>query len=209
MPRSVNAVASRRRRKKVLKMAKGYFGRKKNVWTVAKNQVEKGLTYAYRDRRNKKRTFRALWIQRINAGVRQYSWSYSQFMKHLYGPHGKQIRATDPFGTTTTGTTTTEGGEEDRPDGDGGPDSGIRLNRKILSELAMYEPYSFKAVIDVLEETTGVYQIPAQYTPEHGWDFDDSTGVHMEDDYYYDPETTEWLPTAERKTQQQQQKQHE
>ena len=70
MPRSVNSVASRERRKKLMKHAKGYFGRRKNVWTVAKNAVEKGLTYAYRDRKNKKRTFRALWIQRINAGAR-------------------------------------------------------------------------------------------------------------------------------------------
>ena len=80
MPRSVNSVASRARRKKVLKLAKGYFGRRKNVWTVSKNAVEKGLSYAYRDRKNKKRTFRALWIQRINAGVRQHGLSYSEFM---------------------------------------------------------------------------------------------------------------------------------
>ena len=80
MPRSVNHVASKARRKKVIKLAKGYFGRRKNVWTVAKNAVEKGLTYAYRDRKVKKRNFRALWIQRINAGARQYGMSYSQFM---------------------------------------------------------------------------------------------------------------------------------
>lgn len=80
MPRSVNAVASRARRKKILKLAKGYFGRKKNVWTVAKNQVEKGWTYAYRDRRNKKRVFRKLWIQRINAATRIHGGSYSQFI---------------------------------------------------------------------------------------------------------------------------------
>ncbi|PRY90813.1 50S ribosomal protein L20 [Mongoliibacter ruber] len=80
MPRSVNAVASRARRKKVLKATKGYFGRGKNVWTVAKNKYEKGLQYAYRDRRVKKREFRALWIQRINAGAREYGISYSQFM---------------------------------------------------------------------------------------------------------------------------------
>ncbi len=83
MPRSVNSVASRRRRKKVLKLAKGYFGRKKNVWTVAKNQVEKGLTYAYRDRRNKKREFRKLWILRINAAARLHGMSYSVFMGKL------------------------------------------------------------------------------------------------------------------------------
>ncbi|SFU63237.1 LSU ribosomal protein L20P [Pustulibacterium marinum] len=80
MPRSVNAVARRARRKKVMKQAKGYFGRRKNVWTVAKNAVEKAMQYSYRDRKNKKRTFRALWIARINAGARQHGLSYSQFM---------------------------------------------------------------------------------------------------------------------------------
>ncbi|MFK5972205.1 MAG: 50S ribosomal protein L20 [Flavobacteriaceae bacterium] len=80
MPRSVNAVASRARRKKVMKQAKGYFGRRKNVWTVAKNAVEKAMLYAYRDRRTKKRNFRALWITRINAGARLHGMSYSQFM---------------------------------------------------------------------------------------------------------------------------------
>ena len=80
MPRSVNAVASRARRKKVLKLAKGNFGSRKNVWTVAKNTVEKGLTYAYRDRKNKKREFRALWIQRINAAGRMHGMTYSEFM---------------------------------------------------------------------------------------------------------------------------------
>ena len=80
MPRSVNSVASRARRKKVLKQAKGFFGRRKNVWTVAKNAVEKAMVYAYRDRRNKKRNFRSLWIARINAGARMHGMSYSQFM---------------------------------------------------------------------------------------------------------------------------------
>jgi large subunit ribosomal protein L20 len=80
MPRSVNSVASRKRRKKILKAAKGYFGRRKNVYTVAKNAVEKAMTYAYRDRKNNKRNFRALWIQRINAGAREHGMSYSQFM---------------------------------------------------------------------------------------------------------------------------------
>ncbi|NAY93365.1 50S ribosomal protein L20 [Muricauda sp. JGD-17] len=80
MPRSVNSVASRARRKKIMKQAKGYFGRRKNVWTVAKNAVEKAMLYAYRDRRNKKRNFRALWITRINAGARMHGMSYSQFM---------------------------------------------------------------------------------------------------------------------------------
>jgi large subunit ribosomal protein L20 len=80
MPRSVNAVASRARRKKLLKLTKGNFLARRNVWTVAKNTYEKGLTYAYRDRRAKKRTFRGLWIQRINAAVRQYGLTYSEFM---------------------------------------------------------------------------------------------------------------------------------
>jgi large subunit ribosomal protein L20 len=83
MPRSVNSVASRARRKKVLKQAKGYFGRRKNVYTVAVNAVEKGLVYAFRDRRNKKRSFRSLWITRINAGVREHGLSYSQFIAKL------------------------------------------------------------------------------------------------------------------------------
>ena len=83
MPKSSNSVASRQRRKKILKLAKCYFGRRKNVWTVAKNAVEKGLTYAYRDRKNKKRTFRALWITRINAGARIHGLSYSELMGKL------------------------------------------------------------------------------------------------------------------------------
>ncbi len=80
MPRSVNAVASRARRKKMIKLAKGYFGRRKNVWTIAKNAVEKAWEYAYRDRKNKKRSFRSLWIVRINAAARMHGMSYSQFM---------------------------------------------------------------------------------------------------------------------------------
>ncbi|NQT77909.1 MAG: 50S ribosomal protein L20 [Bacteroidetes bacterium] len=84
MPRSVNVVAARTRRKKVMKATKGQFGRRKNVWTVSKNAYEKGLSYAYRDRRNKKRNFRALWIQRINAAARQYGMTYSVFMGKLH-----------------------------------------------------------------------------------------------------------------------------
>ena len=80
MPRSVNHVASRARRKNLMKLAKGYFGRRKNVWTVAKNAIEKGLVYAYSGRKQKKRNFRSLWITRINAGARQYGMNYSQFM---------------------------------------------------------------------------------------------------------------------------------
>ena len=83
MPRSVNSVAKRARRKKVLKQAKGYFGRRKNVWTIAKNAVEKGLQYAYRDRRTKKRNFRALWIMRINAAARLHGMTYSQLISKL------------------------------------------------------------------------------------------------------------------------------
>jgi large subunit ribosomal protein L20 len=84
MPRSVNSVAKRARRKKMMKLAKGYFGRRKNVWTVAKNAVEKGLVYAYRDRKVKKRNFRALWITRINAGAREHGMSYSVFMGKVH-----------------------------------------------------------------------------------------------------------------------------
>ena len=84
MPRSVNHVASRAKRKRILKLTRGYFGARKNVWTVAKNTWEKGLTYAYRDRRTKKRNFRALWIQRINAAARMENLSYSQLMGALH-----------------------------------------------------------------------------------------------------------------------------
>ena len=83
MPRSANSVASRKRKKKILKKAKGYFGRRKNVYTVAKNAVEKGLSYAYRDRKNKKRTFRSLWITRINAASREHGLSYSELINKL------------------------------------------------------------------------------------------------------------------------------
>jgi large subunit ribosomal protein L20 len=83
MPRSVNHVASKERKKKILKLAKGYFGRRKNVWTVAKNAVEKGLTYAYRDRKQKKRNVRSVWIVRINAAVREFDMSYSEFIGKL------------------------------------------------------------------------------------------------------------------------------
>ncbi len=111
MPRSVNVVAARTRRKKVMKMAKGYFGRRKNVWTVAKNAVEKGLSYAYVGRKQKKRNFRSLWIQRINAGVRPHGMSYSQFIGKLNA-------------------------------------KGVKLNRKVLADLAMNHPEAFKAVVD-------------------------------------------------------------
>ena len=84
MPRSVNHVASRAKRKRILKLTRGYFGARKNVWTVAKNTWEKGLTYAFRDRRTKKRNFRALWIQRINAAARLEGLSYSQLMGALH-----------------------------------------------------------------------------------------------------------------------------
>jgi large subunit ribosomal protein L20 len=111
MPRSVNSVASRARRKKILKQAKGFFGRRKNVWTIAKNAVDKAMLYAYRDRKTKKRNFRALWIARINAGARLNGMSYSQFM-------GK-VKAQN-----------------------------IALNRKVLADLAMNHPETFKAIVD-------------------------------------------------------------
>jgi large subunit ribosomal protein L20 len=111
MPRSTNSVASRARRKKILKQAKGYFGRRKNVYTVAKNAVEKGLSYAYRDRRNKKRDFRRLWITRINAGAREHGLSYSQLIHKL-------------------------------------DEANVELNRKVLADLAMNHPDTFKAVVE-------------------------------------------------------------
>jgi len=83
MPRATNSVASRKRRRKILKQAKGNFGARKNVYTVAKNTIEKGLLYSYRDRKRKKGEFRKLWIQRINAGARQYGMSYSEFIGKL------------------------------------------------------------------------------------------------------------------------------
>ena len=89
MPRSVNSVASKARRKKVLDQTKGYWGARKNVFTVAKNTLEKGLTYAYRDRKTKKRNFRGLWIQRINAATRPYGMSYSEFIGKV---HAKNVQ---------------------------------------------------------------------------------------------------------------------
>ena len=114
MPRSVNSVASRARRKKIIKLAKGYFGRRKNVWTVAKDAVEKAMLYAYRDRKTKKRNFRSLWIARINAGAREHGMTYSQFMGKVKS-------------------------------------SSIKLNRKVLADLAMNNPDAFKAVVDKIK----------------------------------------------------------
>jgi len=111
MPRSVNAVASRARRKRILDQAKGYYGKRKNVYTVAKNIVEKGLTYSYVGRKLKKREYRALWIARINAAVREEgTMTYSVFMNKLAV-------------------------------------KGIELNRKVLADMAMNQPESFKALI--------------------------------------------------------------
>jgi len=110
MPRSVNAVASRARRKRVLDQAKGFYGKRKNVYTVAKNVVEKGLTYSYVGRKLKKREYRQLWIARINAGVREEGLTYSQFIDRLNK-------------------------------------KGIELNRKVLADLAMNNPESFKAIV--------------------------------------------------------------
>ena len=109
MPRSVNAVASRQRRKKILKQAKGFYGKRKNVYTVAKNVLEKGLGYKFVGRKLKKREYRSLWIVRINAAVREEGMSYSVFINKL-------------------------------------AKKGIDLNRKVLADLAMNEPESFKAL---------------------------------------------------------------
>ena len=111
MPRSVNVVASRNRRKKILKLTRGYFGARSNVWTVAKNTYEKGLLHAYVNRKKKKRNFRALWIARINAAVRGYNMSYSEFI-------GKIAK------------------------------KDIKLNRKVLADLAINNANAFKAVVD-------------------------------------------------------------
>jgi large subunit ribosomal protein L20 len=111
MPRSKNAVASRARRKRVLNQAKGFYGKRKNVYTVAKNVVEKGMTYAYVGRKLKKREYRQLWIARINAAVREQGITYSEFINKL------NVK-------------------------------GIELNRKVLADLAMNEPESFKALVE-------------------------------------------------------------
>ncbi|SHF09114.1 50S ribosomal protein L20 [Flavisolibacter ginsengisoli] len=110
MPRSVNAVASKARRKKILKQAKGFYGKRKNVYTVAKNVVEKGMTYAYVGRKLKKREYRRLWIARINAAVREEGLTYSQFINLLSKKE-------------------------------------ISLDRKVLADLAMNNPESFKALV--------------------------------------------------------------
>ena len=113
MPRSRNSVASKNRKKKIFKLAKGYFGRRKNVWTVTKNAVEKALQYSYIHRKTKKREIRSLWIQRINAGVREGGISYSNFMDKL-------------------------------------KKSNITLNRKVLADIAMNDPESFKKIIKTI-----------------------------------------------------------
>ena len=110
MPRSVNAVASRKRRKKILKATKGFFGARRNVYTVAKNTLEKAMMYSYIDRRKKKRNFRRLWIARINAAVREEGLTYSVFINKLKAKN-------------------------------------IDLDRKILADLAMNEPESFKQLV--------------------------------------------------------------
>ena len=113
MPRSRNSVAAKNRKKKVFKLAKGYFGRRKNVWTVTKNAVEKALQYSYIHRKTKKREIRSLWIQRINAAVREGGISYSDFMDKL-------------------------------------KKSNIALNRKVLADIAMNDPESFKKIIKTI-----------------------------------------------------------
>ncbi len=114
MPRSVNAVASRARRKKILAQAKGFYGKRKNVYTVAKNVLEKGLQYKYVGRKLKKREYRSLWIARINAAVREEGMSYSVFINRLN-------------------------------------QKGITLNRKVLADLAMNEPQSFKNIVALVK----------------------------------------------------------
>lgn len=114
MPRATNRPAARARRRATLKLAKGYFGRRKNVWTVAKNAVDKGLQYAYTHRRLKKREFRSLWITRINAAVREHDMSYSKFMHALN-------------------------------------EKGIKLNRKVLADLAMNDLDAFNEIVKAVK----------------------------------------------------------
>ncbi len=111
MPRSVNSAASKARRKKILKQAKGFYGKRKNVYTVAKNVVEKGMTYMFVGRKLKKREYRSLWIARINAAVRAEGLTYSQFINKLQK-------------------------------------KGIELDRKVLADLAMNNPETFKKLVD-------------------------------------------------------------
>src|ERR671926_1965430 len=110
MPLKKNAVPSRARRKRILKQAKGFYGKRKNVLTVAKNVVEKGMTYSYVGRKLKKREYRQLWIARINAAVREEGLTYSQFINLLNK-------------------------------------KGIGLDRKVLADLAMNNPETFKSLI--------------------------------------------------------------
>ena len=145
MPRSVNSVAKRARRKKVLKQAKGYFGRRKNVWTVAKNAVEKGLQYAYRDRRAKKRNFRALWIMRINAASRLHGLTYSQLINKLKSNNidiNRKVLAdlavNDPSGSLTAKSAKTFLLKSNN----------IDINRKVLADLAVNDPEGFKAIVE-------------------------------------------------------------
>ena len=128
MPRSVNHVASRARRKKIMSLTRGNFGGRANVWTVAKNTWEKGLQYAYRDRKNKKRTFRALWIQRINAAARLEGLSYSQLMGLLHKA-GIEINRKVLADLAMK-------------------KAGIVINRKVLADLAMNQPQAFKAIVE-------------------------------------------------------------
>jgi large subunit ribosomal protein L20 len=110
MPRSVNSVASKARRKRILKQAKGFYGKRKNVYTVAKNVLEKGLTYSYVGRKIKKRDYRSLWIVRINAAVREEGITYSEFINRL------KVK-------------------------------GIELDRKVLADMAMNEPETFRKLV--------------------------------------------------------------
>lgn len=114
MPRSINTVASKYRRKKILNASKGYFGARSKLFSIAKNAVEKSLQYAYIGRKRKKRFFRSLWIQRVNAGVRKYYLSYSKFICKLY-------------------------------------EKNIRLNRKVLADLALHHPEAFKVIIEEIK----------------------------------------------------------
>jgi len=210
--------------------AKGFRGRSKNCYSIAVRRVEKGWQYAYRDRKRKRRNIKRLWIQKINAGLRQYGWNYSSFIPHLSYESGCTDRASgnsnsnssnddeeDDDATAATAATlsnnniTKKNNNTTKKNNDATKkDSGVRLNRKILAELAAAEPMSFRAVIEVVQESTGIYKEAARYSHENGggWDFEgDTNGDGSDggmDDYYYDPDTSEWLPKNQQHQKQQQ-----
>ncbi|CAB9512899.1 protein L20 [Seminavis robusta] len=160
-----------KKHKRLLQFSKGFRGRAKNCYSIAVRRVEKSWQYAYRDRRRKRREYKKVWIQRISAGVRQYAFRYSEFM-HLLNLRGDDSKTSSK-------------------------NSNIQLNRKILADLAANEPFAFKAIVDVVQESTGVKKEHAKYSHQDGWEFDDDQDE--EEDYYYEPDTMAWIPKKKKK----------